>query len=94
MKTVTVTRKEDELNTHEWRFYFNDCLLILDDYIHWRRETKRHKFVIFNHWDRLFVRNSTIELSNVPFPGDVATEARQQVIDQIKVIKEYKHNGR
>jgi hypothetical protein len=32
-----------------------------------------------------------MKLAAVPLPDDVAAEARQRVVDQVKVVREYQH---
>jgi hypothetical protein len=81
---------EDGLEQQSWRFCLIDLEVILDQYSKGKLPSKRHR-VLHNeaHYDRLSLRASTMKLAAVPLPDDVAAEARKQVTDQVKVVREY-----
>jgi hypothetical protein len=90
MTQVTVVRdNKDPLIREEWRFWFDDwkCNLVLDTYTHLTRRSKRHKWVVEKHYERLSHQRSELTLDYVPYPLDVAEEARRLFTEKVIVVK-------
>lgn len=82
--TTTVTKIAPfELSKREWRFWLRDGVILeLDSDTVFERPTKRHKFVVVDHWSRLDTRDSTLPRIE---PSDaVKEEAKQNLINAIR----------
>jgi hypothetical protein len=87
-----VIRSSGPLRQEVWSFCVLDFQIVLDAYWVVSRATLRHKFKLDSramYYARLSSRDSTVEVDSVPLPDDVAAEARQQVIDKFRVVREY-----
>ena len=90
---ITIVRKNKETKiTEEYEFDLFDSSasldLVLNRYI--KSETKPRKVLAF--YNRLSERSTTINEEDIIIPDDVREEARQMLIDSIRIIKwsEYK----
>lgn len=90
---VTVTRPRTPLEREVWGFTLLDLQIVLDSYVVEVRASKRHRFVPGPCYGRLNRRDSFLALADVPLPDDVAEEAHQQIITQIRVVREYDRAG-
>lgn len=90
MQHIRIEETVNDLTHQEWVFWFDDnrCQLVLNEYILWHRETKRHKYVVAEKFDRLTDRRSTRKIDDVPFPQDLADRAKQALLDKLTVLKE------
>lgn len=88
MASIIVERKSDnELEKQEWRFYIVSSLgsdaniyLVLDDYHHATRPTKRHGWQKDDFYNRLNMRQSKIKCAAlVPLPEGVVAEAKNRI---------------
>jgi hypothetical protein len=95
MLRVTIGRYESELKRHVWEFElltgFANCdTIVVNSSTEESKLTKRHHWKIMGRWNRLDRRNSTIGLY---LPGDVVTEARESLAQQVKNLPVSEHFG-
>lgn len=85
---MQIEKQIDNLTIERWRFIFLDKTLYLDGYTLLQRDSLRHKnYKVVKNYDRIMSRDNTIQESEVPFTDDIKTEALNQFISTIKVIK-------
>jgi len=86
MQYISVERIAD-LKKEEWRFWFDErrCALVLDQYVEYRRETTRHKFLVSERYDHINRHATTI--TDPPLPESVIEDARRLFMDKLTVIK-------
>jgi hypothetical protein len=85
---MQIEKQIDELTFERWRFAFMHGTIFLDGYCLLQKESKRHKnFRVLKQYDRIMGRNNTIVESDVPFTEELKTEALNQFISKIKVLK-------
>jgi hypothetical protein len=84
---VTVVRDDAALNREEWKFYYRDDRhrIVLDSYRKLARLSRRHGWDAGPRWDRLVQYRLPIPASDVPFPDDVAAEARSAFMSTLEV---------
>lgn len=75
----------DKLKFFEWIFWLNGTDIWLDKYFEYRRETKRHKFNVEEKYDKIFTRNNSISVDDVPLPDDVVSEVKNIIVSNLKV---------
>lgn len=91
---LRIERKNKAADTDErYDFYlfsdYNSKLdLVLDRYVKYPVRGVR---CLISRYDRLSDRDSTIKEADVVIPEDVAEEAKQKLIDSIRVIKWTEH---
>lgn len=87
---ITRTSK-DSLTSQVWKFAVcfrsEEIQVVVDEYHFLQRSSKRHKFLLGENstYLRLFSRDSTCMEKDVPLPTDVIEEARQNVVNWVKV---------
>ena len=85
---MEIEKQIDELTFEKWRFTFIDKAIYLDAYYILQKESKRHRnFRVLKKYERLFDRDSTMTEGEVPFTDEIKTEALNQFVSKIKVIK-------
>ncbi len=85
---MEIQKQIDELTFEKWRFIFLDKTIYLDAYYLLQKESKRHKnFKVLKKYERLSRRDSTMIETEVPFTDEIKTEALNQFVSKIKVIK-------
>jgi hypothetical protein len=95
MKSIRITRSQDNLARQEWSFWYHDTYhaLILTDYILENRPTHRHKFRTVEAWSTY--RDSRRDwqgikrLDDVPLPLDVSAEALNIFTSGLRVVKSF-----
>lgn len=86
MRFEVSKKTEDGLTVETWAFCLLDNMLVLDDYKKVIRPTPRHKNGnVVAHYNRLFVRVSTIEEADVPWSSELAGEALLHYMATIRV---------
>lgn len=85
---IQVIETIDDLNRLVWTFTrFDFPRVYVDSYCMETRESTRHKWKIFAHYNRLDTRNSTIKIADVPLPNWVIEACIKQITDSITVTK-------
>ncbi len=85
---VEIHKQIDELTVEQWNFGLINDTLYLNSYFLLKKESKRHKnFKFLKKYDRLMHRDNTIQESEVPFTEELKTEALNQFMSKIKVLK-------
>jgi hypothetical protein len=90
---MIIEKQIDELTKERFSFWVNGNILILDSYNLFLRENKtKRKYNSIKCYDRLYTRNSTITLEQVPLTEEIKNEALQEYIKTLKVMtwEEYK----
>jgi len=77
---------EKELVNEKWVMYLNEKLIaVIDSYTYLTRPSKRHGWKIEKQYERIFGRNSTIKIHDVPFDENVISEVKAKIIDLIQI---------
>ena len=85
---IEVKRQVDSLNQHQWVFWVDKATIYLDSFRTLTRETTRHKLKVTGpRYDRIDQRYSTLQVSEVPLPDDVAADAKAQFCAKVTVEK-------
>jgi hypothetical protein len=86
---VRGTLKGEDLSQilESWSFCLIDNVLVLDSYIISVKEKGKRKYKIIKQYDRLYRRDSTLTIDEVPFPEDVQIDAKNDIMNQITVSK-------
>jgi hypothetical protein len=88
MATVIIEKQIDELTVERFEFYHTENKLYLDKYLLKKREnTRMRNYRLKLKYDRLNVRDSSLEESEVPFTEEIKAEAIKQFVDSIKCLK-------
>jgi len=90
---ITYEKQIDELNKEQFRFWVNCHILILDSYYFLSREnTRKRNWNTGKCYDRLYTRQSTIPLQEVPLTEEIRNEAKLAFIRTLEVMtwEEYK----
>lgn len=89
---IFVNRELDSLTRQRYCFHFIDEIpgLVLAAYYFQTRASKRHKWTTEAFYGRLNPRETTLSLSEVPFPEDVQEEALNILKATFKVAKDYR----
>lgn len=82
---VEININKDELERERYIFYYLDETLWLDKYFSEKRETKRHKYKIVKHYNRLSARESNVKEEDVPISKEIKQEALNAFIARLNV---------
>ena len=87
MIRVKLIKNQQDLSYTEYCFWIYEYTIRLDSYIEYTRATKRHKWVINNHWERVSYKRG-----NIPKPSDIPkeyfAEALQKYVAEVSIIGE------
>ena len=82
-----IIRPDGDLKREVWTFdlqlIYHLCIYF-DRYSFQTRETRRHKWKVQTHWDRLNRRDNTI--ASPPLPPDVEAEVRPYFAEQVRAL--------
>lgn len=89
---IEVIRQPNNLNREVWQFHAMtghrlEIVVILEYYYKQNRSSARHKWISDEYYSRTG-RGSSLKVGEVPLPDDVAQEALQKFMEQVKVVKE------
>lgn len=90
---MTIEKQIDELTKEQFSFGIFNNVLVLNSYnLSLKEDKTKRKYNITKCYDRLYTRNSTITLEQVPLTEEIKNEAKLEYIKTIKVMtwKEYK----
>jgi len=82
---ITVVLSNGDLQKDEWTFWVTDDLerMILNRYYRFQKTTKRHGWRVFDHYNRLNTRDSSIKVDQVPFENWLVESARQKLAQKV-----------
>lgn len=88
---IEVIRQPNSLEREVWHFEIiatrNYVKIVLGNYSKEHKPTIRHKWQTISNYDR-FRQRSGLKASETPLPDDVETEAIEQFMTMVKVVKE------
>lgn len=67
-----------------WSFYLLRETLVVDSYMEVARSSRRKKYSPVRVWSRLNGRDNTMAQSDVPLTSEIAQEAQDRFIQQLK----------
>lgn len=94
MIEVVHYRNTEKLQRQVWSFYVHGERIVLCGYREEERPTPRHRTwrgIVW--WSAYATRSNILTLDQVPFPDDVAAEAKQQQVDKLQVVKGHDRFG-
>lgn len=76
---------DDELTGEVWRFYVHsETEMHVDAYERVTRKTKRHKWVVQEHWNRRSDRTAKIKKSELVLTPDLMAKAKRTYIERLE----------